>query len=65
MGALRGLAGLKFSTSPSRLGVRETILIKAALIRIRGIVSLVKNEGANLILSRLFGVCDGLEEPFS
>lgn len=65
IGATRGLAGLKFSTSPKMLGVLEVIKIIAIIITMAGIVSFTENKGLNFTLSRFVWIFEGLEEPFS
>ncbi len=64
-GATRGLAGLKFSTSPSMLGMFEFMNMKATLIVAIGMRSFTKNMGLNFILSILPWEFTGLEDPFS
>jgi len=65
IGATNGFAGLKFSTSPSTLGVFEVITIISAIIRIAGMVSFTDRRGLNFTLSTLVCTFDGLEDPFS
>jgi len=65
MGATRGLAGLKFSTSPSKFGIFDVILIIASIMAIIGSESLIVNRGLNLILSKIDTEFDGFEDPFS
>jgi hypothetical protein len=60
-----GFAGLKFSTSPRRLGVLEIISINMIEIRVPGSKSFTENEGWNFILSVSVFVLFGLEDPFS
>lgn len=62
---MRGFAGLKFSTSPRRLGVIEISLITKVIVLIMGILSLAEKNGLNLILSGLLIMLEGFEEPFS
>lgn len=50
-GATRGLAGLKFSTSPNMFGMFEFISIMIVLITVIGIMSFTKKVGLNFILS--------------
>lgn len=64
-GAIRGFAGLKFSTSPRRLGAKDVIIIITNRILIRGVISLIRNKGLNFTLSLLNSVVEGLVEPFS
>lgn len=64
-GAIRGFATLKFSTSPSKFGLKEIIIIIPTMIRIIGIESFTKNKGLNFTLSVLNLVAVGLVEPFS
>jgi len=64
-GATRGLAGLKFSTSPRRFGLFDARIIIAMVIRIMGRLSFVVNFGWNLILSTFVWRLAGFEEPFS
>jgi len=64
-GATRGLAGLKFSTSPRILGIFEIINIIMIIIVNIGIVSFIENIGLNFTLSKLVIVFVGFEEPFS
>lgn len=63
IGAFKGLAGLKFSTSPRILGVVEIRVTMNMVIKIIGRESLIENRGLNLILSGLVNVVLGLEEP--
>lgn len=56
---------LKFSTSPSRLGVKEISVIIIIAIMIIGKVSLIRNRGLNFTLSDLVFTTEGLEDPFS
>jgi len=65
MGAIRGLATLKFSTSPRMLGVKDVRVIIASIRIIMGRESLVRNRGLNFSLSGLKSVVDGLVDPFS
>lgn len=65
IGATKGLAGLKFSTSPNKFGLLDTSIIMAIIIKIIGIESLMVNIGLNLILSLFVCVFLGLEDPFS
>jgi hypothetical protein len=65
MGAIRGFAVLKFSTSLIKFGLFEMMKIIKIEIRIIGIVSFIENRGLNLTLSLFVGVLDGLEDPFS
>jgi len=64
-GAIKGLAGLKFSASPKRFGEFDTIIIIRIMIIIIVIESLAENSGWNLTLSRFVKVLFGLEDPFS
>lgn len=50
-GALRGFAGLKFSTSPRRFGSLEIRVSMRPAIRIIGMVSFTEKKGLNFILS--------------
>jgi hypothetical protein len=65
MGAIRGFAMLKFSTSPRMFGVRERMVRSVAEIVMAGRVSFIMNRGLNFILSLLGRVLDGFEDPFS
>jgi len=53
-GAIRGLAGLKFSTSPRMYGSSDRRDKSEIEIRIAGILSFRENEGLNFSLS-VFG----------
>ena len=64
-GVTRGLAGLKFSTSPRRFGALEIISMNRIEIRVPGSKSLTENEGWNFILSVSVFVLFGFEDPFS
>lgn len=64
-GATRGLAMLKFSTSPSMLGAFEIKVIIIIIERTVGSRSLIENRGLNFILSLLKFVFEGFEDPFS
>lgn len=64
-GATKGLAMLKFSTSPIRLGEFEIRVIIIIVDRIAGRRSLIENRGLNFILSLLNLVFDGFVDPFS
>jgi len=64
-GATRGLATLKFSTSPKMLGVFEIRVIIMIADRAVGSRSLIENRGLNFILSLLKFVFEGFEDPFS
>jgi len=64
-GVTRGFAGLKFSTSPSRLGELEIINMNMIEIRAPGSKSFTENEGWNFILSVSVFVLFGFEDPFS
>jgi hypothetical protein len=64
-GVTKGFAGLKFSTSPSRLGVFEIIIINMIEINVPGNRSFTEKEGWNFILSVSVFVLFGLEDPFS
>lgn len=64
-GAIIGLAGLKFSTSPSIFGLFDTIIISIVIIMIPGMESLIDRRGLNFTLSMFVFVFDGFEEPFS
>lgn len=59
----RGLAGIKFSTSPSKLGSRRIIRPRARTIIITPIKSLMEKNGWNGILSRLEFRPRGLFDP--
>jgi len=65
MGAISGFAMLKFSTSPKMFGVRERMDNRVIAVMMAGRVSLIMNKGLNFILSLLWRVLDGVEEPFS
>jgi len=65
MGATRGLAGLKFSTSPSTFGVLERIVVIRRVRTRIGNKSLIENKGWNFTLSWFVRVLVGLEDPFS
>jgi len=65
IGATKGFAGLKFSTSPSKFGAFDDIKIIKKAIMIMGIESLIENNGLNLILSKFVYVEEGFDEPFS
>lgn len=64
-GATRGLAILKFSTSPSMLGEFEIRVIIIIIERTAGSRSLIEKRGLNFILSLLEFVFEGFEDPFS
>jgi len=64
-GATRGLATLKFSTSPKRLGAKDVRVIIIRANKIRGVVSLIRNKGLNFTLSVLNLRFEGFVEPFS
>jgi len=64
-GVTIGFAGLKFSTSPSRLGAFEIMNMNRTEIMVPGSRSFVDKEGWNFILSVFVFVLFGLEEPFS
>jgi len=64
-GATSGLAGLKFSTSPSMFGLFEEIIIIISIIIIIGMESFTENMGLNFTLSMLDWSVDGLDDPFS
>jgi len=59
----RGLAGIKFSTSPRRLGYKRTINVNAMIVIRTPIRSLIVKNGWNGILSRLEFNPRGLLEP--
>jgi hypothetical protein len=62
-GVTRGLAGMKFSTSPIRKGLIKVIIIK---IKIRTIIpntSLIEKKGWKGILSKLEFLPRGLLDP--
>jgi len=64
-GVTRGLAGLKFSTSPRMFGVFDTIIMNIIEITVAGRRSFTENDGWNFILSVFVFVLFGLEDPFS
>ncbi len=64
-GAIKGLALLKFSTSPKILGVLETISIITTIKTTSGIKSFKVNKVLNLTLSMFARFPILLEEPFS
>ena len=64
-GVTRGLAGLKFSTSPSRFGEFEIINMNRIEITVPGSKSFTENEGWNFILSVSVFVLFWFEDPFS
>jgi len=57
------LAVLKFSTSPRIFGVKHTTKVRADTTEIRGIMSLIKKTGKNLILSTLVTSPVGFDDP--
>jgi len=65
IGATKGFAGLKFSTSPKMLGEFDVMMIINNMIKIAGIVSFTENKGLNFTLSTLVCVLEGLDDPFS
>jgi len=65
MGVTKGLAGLKFSTSPSTFGLFAMINRSNVDKIVRGVRSLIENLGWNFILSTLVGMFLWLEDPFS
>jgi len=65
IGVERGLAMLRFSTSPNRSGFFEIIRISAVEIQTRGRRSLIVNVGWNFTLSIWVFVPVGLEEPLT
>jgi len=64
-GATRGLAGLKFSTSPRMFGMLDERKIINVEIKIIGIKSLAEKSELNFTLSVLVFVVEGVEDPFS
>jgi len=64
-GAMRGLAGLKFSTSPRMFGMFDTIVIIIIITSTIGIMSFNENIGLNFIFSTDVWEFVGLEDPFS
>jgi len=65
IGATRGFAGEKFSTSPSRFGWLDISIIIIIVVVNIGSVSFREKLGLNLILSMFGFVFVGLEDPFS
>lgn len=65
IGATSGLAGLKFSTSPSMFGAFEVNIIMDRAITTIGSVSLMVNIGLNFTFSMLVTVLVGFDDPFS
>jgi len=64
-GAIRGLAGLKFSTSPRMFGMLETISSIIIITNIIGMVSFSENIGLNFIFSMVVWEFVGFDDPFS
>jgi len=64
-GAIRGLAGLKFSTSPRIFGMFEVIRIIIIIINNIGMMSFDENIGLNFIFSMAVWEFVGFEDPFS
>jgi len=65
IGAIKGFAWLKFSTSPNRLGKLQFIKIIIVIIINKGKESFNENIGLNFTLSKLVIKLEGFEEPFS
>jgi len=65
MGATKGFAILKFSTSPKILGLFDTRSNPRIIIETKGKTSLTKKKGLNLTLSKFKTVTVGLDDPFS
>jgi len=65
IGATRGLAGLKFSTSLRIFGILDVIRTINIIIKMAGIVSFTENKGLNFTLSKFVWEFVGFEDPFS
>ena len=64
-GVDRGLAMFRFSTSPKKFGLFEIIIIIETEIQIRGVRSLIVNDGWNFTLSNWVFVPVGLDDPLT
>jgi len=64
-GAISGLAGLKFSTSPKMFGMFEIIIIIAIITVSIGTMSFDENIGLNFIFSMFVWEFVGFDDPFS